>query len=117
MKKNDIIDQIAAHLAWCEELALMYDDPSWEPEHNFDEMLITAIRRGEFCDNSSVKEDPHHGDCVSVPMTCERCLCEDWRKTAKKWMENFGVKVDWEPVPVTPENSGGRHPKRTARPE
>jgi hypothetical protein len=41
--------------------------------------------------NENWKDGRHEGDCTKVPMTCERCYCENHLETARKFMNWFNT--------------------------
>lgn len=99
----DKIDEIAATFFWMEELAVkgetvtvkgeeisINDFETYDEARAYWQDLVKAIEQ----EGSPWANGRHSGDCVKKPWTCFRCVVEQYRGYARKWLVQFGGEND-----------------------
>ncbi len=73
--RNTAILLLAADIALCDGLGIW--DALFMAKNVENTLTYDPLWRG----------DKHFGDCTNEPMTCHRCLIEEWEDEARKWWE------------------------------
>lgn len=87
--KQKHIDEIAAAFFFLEDYAGRFDpsESNYIPEYeNLEDAREMFFRQVNSLDSPPWERGKHYGDCTNVPMTCNRCLVDDYRTRAKIWL-------------------------------